>query len=103
MKIGILGAGKIGATAARLLIQAGHEAAVSNSRWPQSLQSLVQELGPKAHAMTIAETARSGEVVLLAVPWRNTEVLPAELLRGKTVIDAMNPYRPEGGFYELGN
>ncbi len=103
MKIGILGAGNIGATAARLFIEAGHEVAVSNSRGPESLKDLVRDLGPKAHAMTIEDASRFGEVVLLAVPWRSPEALPqSDLLRGKIVIDAMNPYRPDGGFYDLG-
>src|ERR1051326_9168864 len=102
MKIGILGAGNIGRAAARLFISAGHEVALSNSRGPESLQELVRELGPKAHAMTIADAARFGDVVLLAVPWRSPEALPEpELLRNKIVIDAMNPYRPDGGFYDL--
>jgi 8-hydroxy-5-deazaflavin:NADPH oxidoreductase len=103
MKIGILGAGNIGGVAARLFIAAGHEAALSNSRGPESLQDLVRELGPRAHAMTINDAARFGEVVLLAVPWRTPEALPPpDLLEGKIVIDAMNPYRPDGGFYDLG-
>jgi hypothetical protein len=102
MKIGILGAGNIGATAARLFVSAGHEVAVSNSRGPESLQELVRELGLGAHAMTISDAARFGEVILLAVPWRTPEALPdPELLRNKIVIDAMNPYRPDGGFYDL--
>jgi predicted dinucleotide-binding enzyme len=103
MKIGILGAGNIGAAAARLFIAAGNEVAVSNSRGPESLKELVRELGPRAHAMTIEEAARFGEVVLLAVPWRSPEALPhPDVLRDKIVIDAMNPYRPDGGFYDLG-
>lgn len=103
MKIGILGAGNIGGVAARLFTAAGHEVALSNSRGPESLKDLVGELGPKAHAMTIDDAARFGEVVLLAVPWRAPEALPhPDLLEGKIVIDAMNPYRPDGGFYELG-
>jgi len=103
MKIGILGAGNIGSVAARLFIATGHEVALSNSRGPESLQDLVRELGPRAHAMTIEDAARFGEVVLLAVPWRTPEALPSsDLLKGKIVIDAMNPYRPDGGFYDLG-
>lgn len=103
MKIGILGAGNIGATAARLFVAAGHEVAVSNSRGAESLRELVSELGPRAHAMTIDDAARFGDVILLAVPWRTPEALPhSELLRDKIVIDAMNPYRPDGGFYDLG-
>jgi 8-hydroxy-5-deazaflavin:NADPH oxidoreductase len=102
MKIGILGAGNIGAVAARLFVGAGHDVAVSNSRGPESLRELVAELGPKAQALTIADAAQFGEVVLLAVPWRSPEALPhPELLRNKIVIDAMNPYHPDGGFYDL--
>lgn len=102
MKIGILGAGNIGATAARLFVAAGHDVAVSNSRGPETLRELIRELGPQAHAMTVADAARFGEAVLLAVPWRAPEALPQpELLRNKIVIDAMNPYRPDGGFYDL--
>ena len=104
MKIGILGAGRIGAAAAHLFLTAGHEVAISNSRGPESLRELAAELGPRAHAMTGSDASRFGEVVLLAVPWHRTDALPSpELLRDKIVIDAMNPYRPEGGFYDLGD
>jgi 8-hydroxy-5-deazaflavin:NADPH oxidoreductase len=103
MKIGILGSGNIGAAAARLFVAAGHEVALSNSRGPESLRELISELGPRAHAMTISEAARFGDAVLLAVPWRAPEALPKPaILRGKIVIDAMNPYRADGGFYDLG-
>jgi 8-hydroxy-5-deazaflavin:NADPH oxidoreductase len=54
--------------------------------------------------MTVADAARFGEMILLAVPWHVENALPpAELLHGKIVIDAMNPYQPEGGFFDLGN
>lgn len=104
MRIGIVGAGMIGGTAARLLVRAGHEVAVSNSRGPETLRELVDELGPAARAGTAEDVARFGDVVLLAVPWRNPEGLPpAELLRGKIVIDAMNPYTLDGGVTDLGD
>jgi predicted dinucleotide-binding enzyme len=60
MKIGIIGAGMIGAAAARLFVNAGHEVAVSNSRGPASLTALVANLGPRAKAMTVADAARWG-------------------------------------------
>ncbi len=104
MKIGIIGAGRIGAAAARLFVAAGHEVAISNSRGPDSLRDLAAELGARAQAVTVDGAARFGEAVLLAVPWHLADALPAPaLLRGKIVIDAMNPYRPEGGFFELGD
>ncbi len=103
MKIGIMGAGMIGATAARMFVNAGHEVAVSNSRGPASLSSLVTELGPRATAMTVADAARWGDVILLAVPWRNPKALPpADAVAGKIVIDAMNPYAEDGSVTDLG-
>jgi predicted dinucleotide-binding enzyme len=102
-KIGIIGAGMIGATTARLFVQAGHEVAVSNSRGPASLADLVNELGPRARAMTAADAARWADIVLLAVPWRSPEALPpADTVAGKIVIDAMNPYAHDGGVQDLG-
>jgi predicted dinucleotide-binding enzyme len=50
MGIGIVGSGKICATAARLFAEAGHEVAISNSRGPESLASMVEEVGPPEHA-----------------------------------------------------
>lgn len=97
MKIGIIGAGYIGATTARLFIEAGHEVAISNSRDPETLASLVARLGSSARAVTPAEAARFGGVVLLAVPLKSYTTLPAAELRGKIVIDAMNYYPERDG------
>jgi len=103
MKVGIIGSGHIGATAAGLFVTAGHEVAIANSRGPESLASLVSELGPRAHAMTVDEAAAFGEVVLLAIPWRVTEGLPSpQVLSGKIVIDAMNPYTASFEVIDLG-
>ncbi len=102
-KIGIIGAGHIGSTAARLFTCAEYEVAISNSRGPASLEGLVADLGPKAHAMTVEEAARFGDIVLLAVPWRTPEALPPPAaLAGKVVIDAMNPYSDTGEIIDLG-
>ncbi|MEW5929878.1 MAG: NADPH-dependent F420 reductase [Gemmatimonadota bacterium] len=105
MRIGIVGAGMIGATAARLFVAAGHEVAVSNSRGPESLRPLVEELGGRARAAAdVDEAAEFGEVVLLAVPWRSPEALPRpESVAGRIVVDAMNPYAPGGGTLDLGD
>ena len=104
MKIGIIGSGNIGATGARLFVRAGHEVALSNSRGGQGLEDLVGELGDKAHATTIDDAARFGEVVLIAIPFGKFRALPAHAFDGKVVIDAGN-YYPErdGKFPELDN
>src|SRR6188472_415529 len=104
MKIGIIGAGMIGSATARLFAKAGHEVAVSNSRGPASLASLVAKIGPRASAMTVDEAARWADVILLAVPWHTPEALPADAaVAGKIVIDAMNPYGADGSVADLGD
>ncbi len=108
MKIGIIGAGHIGATAARLFARAGHDVALSNSRGPESLAGTVDDINravgtPRARAESVDGAATFGEVVLLAVPWRSPEALPRPgRVAGKVVIDAMNPYGP-GGIIDLGD
>ena len=93
MRIGIIGSGNIGGTTARMFTRAGHEVAIANSRGPDSLKDLVDEIGGGARAVTPPEAVDFGEVVLLAIPWRLREQLPpAELFYGKVTIDAMNPY-----------
>jgi 8-hydroxy-5-deazaflavin:NADPH oxidoreductase len=51
MCIGILGAGKIGATASRLVATAGHEMVISNSRGRGSLAATVAEPSREAGAL----------------------------------------------------
>ena len=105
MDIGIIGAGNIGATAARLFARAGHRVALSNSRGPDTLTDLVSSIEGDARAATVEDAADFGEVVLLALPWsKRVEGLPAaELLEGKIVIDSLNPYTPDFQIEELGD
>jgi len=81
VNIGIVGSGNIGATAAKLFANAGHDVAVSNSRGPESLVPLVEEIGSNARAATVEEAADFGEVVLVAMPFFAYEALPADRLR----------------------
>jgi predicted dinucleotide-binding enzyme len=93
MKIGIIGSGNIGGTAAQLFADAGHQVAISNSRGPQSLRGFEKSSGSNIKAMTIEETIAFGDIILLAIPWIKKQELPSSgLLNGKIVIDAMNPY-----------
>jgi 8-hydroxy-5-deazaflavin:NADPH oxidoreductase len=50
--LGLIGSGNIGGTLARLAVDAGLDVVLSNSRAPQTLSDLVDELGPKARAAT---------------------------------------------------
>lgn len=97
MKVGIIGAGRIGQAAASRLVAAGHEVMLANSRGPETLAELEQSLGQEAHAGTAAEAARYGDVVLVAIPLGRISELPAAELSGKTVIDANNYYPERDG------
>jgi 8-hydroxy-5-deazaflavin:NADPH oxidoreductase len=102
MKIGIIGAGNIGATAARLFVNAGHEIAISNSRGPETLRGLVAELGPRAKAASVEGATNFGEVVFISIPFGKYKQLPAHAFNGKIVIDSNNYYpQRDGSFIEL--
>lgn len=102
MNIGIIGSGHIGGTLARLFVEAGHEVYLSNSRGPESLQAVVRELGPRAHAVTPEEAARRGDVVVEAIPFGRLDSLPAGALAGKILISASNYYPQRDGQIDLG-
>lgn len=99
MKIGIIGAGNIGATAAKLFIKAGHDVAISNSRGPESLQNLIAELGNRAQALTVEGVANFGEVVLVSIPMGKYKSLPPTPFYGKVVIDSNNYYPERDGHF----
>jgi 8-hydroxy-5-deazaflavin:NADPH oxidoreductase len=105
MNIGIVGAGNIGATAARLFTKAGHDVRIANSRGPQTLNDLVGQIGPHARAATPEDAVAFGDIVLLAIPWvAKEEVIPvAGPYDGKIVIDAMNPYTEDFEIEDLGD
>ncbi len=102
MKIGIVGAGNIGANAAKLFIEAGHEIAIANSRGAETLKDLVTELGENAQAVSIEEAAKFGEVVFISIPFGKYQTLPADVFDGKIVVDSNNYYPDrDGSFAEL--
>jgi 8-hydroxy-5-deazaflavin:NADPH oxidoreductase len=97
MKIGIIGAGRIGQAVARRLVTAGHEVMLSNAAGPESLAAVKKALGGKAHAGTVQDAAAYGEVVFVAIPVAAMYDLPAAELDGKIVVDATNYYPQRDG------
>src|SRR5690349_3078343 len=95
--IGLIGAGHIGSQLARLAVANGYDVVLSNSRGPETLSSLVAELGPRARAATAAEAARSGDIVVVTIPLKNYTSVPVEPLKGKIVIDTNNYYPQRDG------
>ena len=102
--IGLIGAGHIGSQLARLAVAQGYDVVVSNSRGPETLRPLVDELGPHARAGTPTQAAEAGDIVVVTIPLKNIGDVPVAPLSGKIVIDTNN-YYPErdGRIPELDN
>jgi predicted dinucleotide-binding enzyme len=96
MKIGIIGAGQIGGTLARHLVQLGHSVSIANSRGPESLTALAAEIGAKA--VSVIDAVKAVDVVILAIPTKAVTDLPKNLFANVpsnvVVIDTGN-YHPE--------
>jgi len=92
--LGILGAGRLGLVLARLAASAGYRVRVAASGPPAAIARRVEAVG--ATAGTVAEVIGDADAVVLALPLRSYRMLPAELLRGRLVIDAMNYWWADG-------
>jgi 8-hydroxy-5-deazaflavin:NADPH oxidoreductase len=91
MQIGIIGAGHIGGTLARLWVQAGHDVMLS-ARDLARVERLAVGLGPRALAGQPLDAARFGAVVLLAVPFGGVPALEiADAVAGKTSSTRATP------------
>jgi predicted dinucleotide-binding enzyme len=75
--LGLIGSGSIGGTLARLVVDAGLDVVLSNSRAPQTLSDLVDELGPQARAATPAQAAAAGDWVVVTIPVGAIGTVPA--------------------------
>jgi 8-hydroxy-5-deazaflavin:NADPH oxidoreductase len=90
--VGIIGAGRLGQAMARTARRAGRDVVIANSRGPESLASVVSELGDRVSAGT-AEQASAAGIVVIAVPWDSVpEAVQGIDWKGKAVIDATNDW-----------
>jgi 8-hydroxy-5-deazaflavin:NADPH oxidoreductase len=90
--IGIVGAGGIGQAFAGQVAKAGYDVVVSNSRGPESLATVVSQIGSRAKAGTREEAAQA-DVVVVAVRWLQVPSALSGLpgWNGRILIDATNP------------
>jgi 8-hydroxy-5-deazaflavin:NADPH oxidoreductase len=95
MRIGVIGAGRIGGNCARQAARAGHEVMLSFSRDPSSLERLAADLGSeRASVGSPSDAVGFAEVVIFAVPWGTIPDALAQAgdLAGKVVIDTTNQF-----------
>jgi len=88
LTIGILGAGRVGTVLARLALSARFRVLIAGSGNPDLVR--VDAPGQDLVATTAADAAARADIVILALPLGKYRTVPAEELRGKLVIDAMN-------------
>ncbi|MCU1424664.1 MAG: oxidoreductase [Microbacteriaceae bacterium] len=95
--LGIIGAGHIGSQVARAAVKAGYDVVISNSRGPETLSALIEELGPRARAATPTEAAAAADIAVVTVPLKAYREVPVAELAGKVVIDTNNYYFERDG------
>ncbi len=92
--VGIIGAGRIGKAIAQIAGRAGRPVVIANSRGPQSLTSVVQELGAGVSAGTVRDAA-AADIVVLAVMWSDVpNAIEGLAWEGRIVIDPTNDFNP---------
>ena len=100
MNVGILGSGDVARALAKGFLGLGHPVKLG-SRDPRKLDEWKQSAGAAASAGTFAETARFGDLIILATLGTGTEqalqMAGPENFNGKVVIDATNPLDFSGG------
>ena len=91
MKYAIIGSGDIGTALARAFARQNIEVAIANSRGPQTLTSVTQELGQSVRPRTV-EDALTAEMIFLAVPFPAHKNVAKQCARwdGKIVVDVTN-------------
>jgi predicted dinucleotide-binding enzyme len=96
MKVGVLGTGDVGRVLATGFVSRGHEVKLG-TRDPgqEKVKAWVAKNGTKATAGTFEETAKFGELLVLATLWDATpaiiQMAKPESFSGKVVIDTTNP------------
>jgi predicted dinucleotide-binding enzyme len=93
MKIGIIGAGNIGATIARKLAASGHTVKLAGSKGPDDIRDKAAEVG--AVPVAAQDAVKDVEAIILSIPFAqipNVASLFAEVPAEVVVIDTGNYY-----------
>jgi predicted dinucleotide-binding enzyme len=100
LRLGIVGAGKIGTAIARAAVEVGYDVAISGSGAVERIELIVEVLAPGAHPATTDDVVHHAELIVLAVPMHRFRDLPGDLFDGKILVDAMNYWEEIDGVDE---
>ncbi|GAB3529438.1 NADPH-dependent F420 reductase [Arthrobacter monumenti] len=98
MKIGILGAGSIGATLATKLSRAGHEVKIANSRGPETIDSEIVAAG--ARAVEAPDVVTDIEALIISVPLSRIPAIRSLIANHSSdaaILDTSNYYPMRDG------
>jgi predicted dinucleotide-binding enzyme len=94
MKIGIIGAGNIGAVLALRFVEHGHDVKIGNSRGPATLGDVERETGAKP--AELKDVVKGADVIVVTIPEAKVPNLPTDLFAdvpaSVVVIDTGNYY-----------
>jgi 8-hydroxy-5-deazaflavin:NADPH oxidoreductase len=94
MRIGVIGAGNIGAALVRHFTRLGHDVVMANSRGPDTLMQLAKETGAKP--VRVEEVPPGRDLVVVTIPEGKIPELPRGLFKNappnQIVIDTGNYY-----------
>ncbi|MFG1905685.1 NADPH-dependent F420 reductase [Kribbella sp. NPDC048928] len=90
--IGIVGSGAVGRALAAHIAASGQDVLLCNSRGRETLEPLVEELGPRVTALETSAVA-AADLVVFAIPWPAVVPLLEELppWHGRILVDATAP------------
>lgn len=93
MTYSIIGTGSVGKALTQQFVRNGISVGIANTRGPDSIAAMVEELGDKVVPLTLQEALKA-DVIILAVPfWSHRDVAKAAATwQGKIVIDVTNAY-----------
>lgn len=99
MKIGILGAGRVGTAVARQAVRAGHSVKIATGRPASEIKLLTEVIVPGATAVD-RDQLRGSDLIVVAVPLHKYRSIDTSVLQGHVVIDTMNYWAPVDGVME---
>jgi predicted dinucleotide-binding enzyme len=100
LRLGVVGAGKIGTAIARAAVAGDYDVAISGSGDIERIELIVEVLAPGARAVTTDNLVRHAELIVLALPMHRFRELPGDLFAGKILVDAMNYWEEIDGVDE---
>ncbi|WP_203624432.1 NADPH-dependent F420 reductase [Lacticaseibacillus sp. 866-1] len=95
--IGILGAGKLGSTLARIATSRRLPTMIGSTHSVADLKWVIDTLAPGAVSATSADVVKKADVIILAIPLSRYKDLDPAAFAGKVVLDATNYWKEVDG------